>query len=544
MYNDNAIKRILFLILIVLIFVFALFSCTEKESDPDLRQKDKEGGSVTVYPLPSCYEASEQAGLTVNGEEAYIIKNQEQYDYCSFAFSGTVTVQISVNEKIESYSLSPLAKGYEASAKDNVLTFTMDKPEYLIVKINSLREIVICADAPEENPPAPDAEGVFNIAAQPYGCVPDSSAVVTEKIQQAMDDAMNAGGGTVYVPEGVFVTGCLNLHANVHLYLAPGAVLRLTDNPRKLVSTWSKASINGYTTLPTGGKGPWKGVTLLTCDANSQNIKIYGRGTVDGRGVYMCNKKGFVVKLFYPKDVTGLTIDGVIMRDASSWNTVIYACSDVNITNIKVFNEVHTMYEDDGIDIANSQNVRVTSSVMISEDDPASIKGMDDSPMRPCTDVVFEDVFVWTTTSAFKVGWRAHTDISNVAFKNSYCYSCKNGIGVFHYDGAAEFDDITFENIDIENFLGKYKDGKREPTRAFYFEILNRGMGANAVTNVTLKSINFRNPADNKNLMNSLNRLYAFRGIHFEDVTYCGKKFTSADEIFEDRNFSSDITVN
>ena len=39
--------------------------------------------------------------------------------------------------------------------------FIMECPEYLIVKINNLRGIVLCADAPEENAPAPDGDGVY-----------------------------------------------------------------------------------------------------------------------------------------------------------------------------------------------------------------------------------------------------------------------------------------------------------------------------------------------------------------------------------------------
>ena len=80
----------------------------------------------------------------------------------------------------------------------------------------------------------------------------------------------------------------------------------------------------------------------------------------------------------------------------------------------------------------------------------------------------------------------AYTDISNVTFRNCYAYSCKNGIGVFHYDGNCEFKDILFDNIDIENFLGKYKDGRCEPTRAFFMEILNRYDGVDPVHDIPM----------------------------------------------------------
>ena len=54
----------------------------------------------------------------------------------------------------------------------------------------------------------------------------------TEAIQQAIDAAASAGGGTVVVPAGEFLTGALFLKSNVELHLSAGAVLKFSDDPK------------------------------------------------------------------------------------------------------------------------------------------------------------------------------------------------------------------------------------------------------------------------------------------------------------------------
>ena len=53
----------------------------------------------------------------------------------------------------------------------------------------------------------------------------------TEAIQKAIDQAHQAGGGRVTVPEGVFLSGALRLKSNVDLHIAKGAVIKFSQNP-------------------------------------------------------------------------------------------------------------------------------------------------------------------------------------------------------------------------------------------------------------------------------------------------------------------------
>ena len=59
-----------------------------------------------------------------------------------------------------------------------------------------------------------------------FGAKGDGSTLNTEALQRAIDQAAAAGGGTVWVPSGEFLTGGLVLRSRVTLHLEAGAILR------------------------------------------------------------------------------------------------------------------------------------------------------------------------------------------------------------------------------------------------------------------------------------------------------------------------------
>lgn len=59
-----------------------------------------------------------------------------------------------------------------------------------------------------------------------FGAIADSDELQTEKIQKAIDECFKNGGGTVIVPEGVYLTGGIRIRSNCTLYLKSGATLK------------------------------------------------------------------------------------------------------------------------------------------------------------------------------------------------------------------------------------------------------------------------------------------------------------------------------
>ena len=70
-----------------------------------------------------------------------------------------------------------------------------------------------------------------------YGARPDGKTLNTAAIQAAVDACSAAGGGTVVVPPGEYLTGTVFLKSNLILHLDAGVFL--------LVSAGFENSING-----------------------------------------------------------------------------------------------------------------------------------------------------------------------------------------------------------------------------------------------------------------------------------------------------------
>lgn len=96
-----------------------------------------------------------------------------------------------------------------------------------------------------------------------FGAKGDGHTNNTSAIQEAIDKAAAAGGGTVVIPAGKFVTGVITLKSGVTLHLAPNAFLLATTSRKDY--------------------GPGKASALIVAD-NQQNIGISGKGTIDGQG--------------------------------------------------------------------------------------------------------------------------------------------------------------------------------------------------------------------------------------------------------------------
>jgi DNA sulfur modification protein DndE len=111
----------------------------------------------------------------------------------------------------------------------------------------------------------------FNI--QKYGAVADGQTLNTQAFQKAILACTQAGGGTVLVPTGLWLTGPIVLQNNVNLHLATGALVQFTTDHLQyplIKTTWEGEEA-------VRSQAPISGVGLA-------NIAITGNGTFDGAG--------------------------------------------------------------------------------------------------------------------------------------------------------------------------------------------------------------------------------------------------------------------
>ena len=121
-----------------------------------------------------------------------------------------------------------------------------------------------------ERPDIPDRE----FPACLFGVVPDSGAVQTQALQQAIDAISSEGGGRLMLPGGIIRTGALELKSRVELHLQDreSVLSFVNENPQLhypvVFSHWEAAPCYNFSPL------------IYACDAH--DIAVTGEGTLDG----------------------------------------------------------------------------------------------------------------------------------------------------------------------------------------------------------------------------------------------------------------------
>lgn len=107
-----------------------------------------------------------------------------------------------------------------------------------------------------------------------YGAVGDGKTDCTKAFAHAIAACTNAGGGSVVVPAGRFLTGAIHLDNNVELHLDNGSVIAFDSDHRKylppVLTRWEGMELYNYSPF------------IYAYD--KQNVAITGSGTIDGQG--------------------------------------------------------------------------------------------------------------------------------------------------------------------------------------------------------------------------------------------------------------------
>ena len=184
--------------------------------------------------------------------------------------------------------------------------------------------------------------GAFGFAADfeigSFGAKADGR-VQTQAIQSAIDAASAAGGGTVVVPRGTYVSGALFFRPGVDLRIDEGGVLKgsteILDFP--MMMTRIEGETRKY--FP----------ALVNAD-RCDGFRLTGKGVIDGSGgpywkrlVIRWQSRGGCEnideqrpRLVYVSNSTNVTVSGVTLRDSPFWTLHLYRCKDVLVENARI----------------------------------------------------------------------------------------------------------------------------------------------------------------------------------------------------------------
>ena len=122
--------------------------------------------------------------------------------------------------------------------------------------------------------------GTFDI--RQFGAKGNGIAVETVAIQRAVDAAASAGGGTVYIPPGRYVSFSVQLKSRITLQFASGAVL-IAGDPAKHRGSYNAPEPNPPDIYQDFGHNHWRNSLLWGEDV--QDLTIMGPGLIDGAGL-------------------------------------------------------------------------------------------------------------------------------------------------------------------------------------------------------------------------------------------------------------------
>ncbi len=217
----------------------------------------------------------------------------------------------------------------------------------------------------------------FDITA--YGAVADSTLLQTAAIQRTIDAAA-VSGGTVVVPEGVWLSGALFFKPGTHLFLKEGAVLKGSTN------------VDDFPDIPVHIEGVLQPYVSALINADACNgFSIRGNGTLDGSGAPFWD--AFWARRKENPDCTNLevrrprmigvsnssdvTIEGIHLRNSPFWNIHLYKCTRVRVSGIDVFAPRKPVRapSSDGIDLDACEDVHIRGCSFATCDDLIALKG-------------------------------------------------------------------------------------------------------------------------------------------------------------------------
>lgn len=236
-----------------------------------------------------------------------------------------------------------------------------------------------------------NAQDIYNITQ--YQAKGDGKTINTTCIQRAIDDCATRGGGTVWIPAGTYMTGCIYLKSNVNLHLSNGAVLKA--NP----------DINDYD----------KEYMTLVYIKDAVNVSITGKGTIDGNGknfslVEEGKERPYVVFVHASKSVT---IRDVSLLHAARWTLRLFASNQVLVNGITIY--AHSNHNNDGIDI-DSKNVVISDCIIDSDDDAICLKS--ENPGAVTENITVSNCVIASNCNMIKMGTGSQAGFKNISITN------------------------------------------------------------------------------------------------------------------------------
>lgn len=319
-------------------------------------------------------------------------------------------------------------------------------------------------DMPEVHAPVIPARSV---SLSDFGAVCDGVTLNTDAFAKAIEHLASQGGGTLEVPDGVWVTGPIELKSNININLSEGAIISFDPNPdlypmRRVIyegfeawrrqspitgtglenisitgsgiidgngnrwrpvkktqmtkAEWTNLTAKGGVIIPSGDTEEWyPSQEFLNGKKNGNRRREYTKEEADSYKQYL---RPVMVHLVQCKNVM---LKGVTFQNSPAWNLHPLMCENLILDGLNVRNPYYS-HNGDGMDVESCKNVIICRSLLDVGDDAICIKSGKDEEGRkrgiPTENVIVRDCRVFHGHGGFVVGSEMSGGVNNISVEN------------------------------------------------------------------------------------------------------------------------------
>lgn len=338
-------------------------------------------------------------------------------------------------------------------------------------------------------------------------------------INNLIDSLAASGGGTLFFPSGVFLTGPIILKSNITLYIDAGSTIKFSDDFDDYLpfvkSRWEDVRVKNFKSqiyafqcenIAIRGDGHLDGQGekwwsfLKSVDQNKQAEskwqELFKKENADllARDSYISSKNNFLrppmVTFYECKDVL---IEGVRFSNPPFWTIMPAFTDNITITAITIENPVNSP-NTDGIDPSSCSNVHISNCHISVGDDCIVIKSGRDSDGLdaniPTENVTITNCTMLKGHGGVVIGSEMSGGVKRVTISNCVFEGTDRGIRIKSMRGrGGVVEDIRISNIAMYDIINegilitlRYQPTKPEPV----------SQRTPAVNNVQFSGINIR----------------------------------------------------
>ena len=289
------------------------------------------------------------------------------------------------------------------------------------------------------------------ISVKKYGATGNGKSLDTKAIQSTIDAISESGDiGTVWLPAGVYLSGTLHLASNVNLEIDENAILLGSTNIRDYEDANGK-------------------VHALIEANDCHNIAIFGKGTINGQGRQLGlninrlhhakeriesdfnerrNRSRHRPSVLAVHHCNTVKVYDITIENGAFWVQHYAACQNLHIDNIVVQSDA--FWNNDGIDINDCENVRITGCFVNAADDAICLKSTTKGDIHN-DNIYIGKCVLRSSSNGIKFGTESQNGFTNVEIENITVFDTyRSAIALETVDGA-KLENVTINNINAQN---------------------------------------------------------------------------------------------